>query len=191
MSSQALDETVEFAQKVYFEQVHTVRHDIWDVHTNRARWWVITDPMNLYSQDQFPNMDLALTFNDAEAAVASTELTISLFTTGLIRYVRGVPDCCPSCGSQKLSPQRGIHSSVPDTTYERPVCQKCGGTGTPAVVRPSPPNADPPPSGGECVIMRTPLRMVSRPAGGGPRQVAASPVAATRHPRRGPGNAGH
>ena len=25
------------------------RHDVWDVHTNRDRWWVITNPTNLYS----------------------------------------------------------------------------------------------------------------------------------------------
>lgn len=63
VSGQAPDETVELAQKVYSEQVLTFRHDIWDVHTNVARWWVLTNPMNLYRQDQFPNMDLALTFH--------------------------------------------------------------------------------------------------------------------------------
>src|SRR5580704_13558896 len=36
---------------------------VWDVHTNVDRWWVITNPMNLYSQEQFPNMDLAVTFH--------------------------------------------------------------------------------------------------------------------------------
>lgn len=36
---------------------------MWDVHTNANRWWVITAPLNLYAQDQFPNMDLALTFH--------------------------------------------------------------------------------------------------------------------------------
>src|SRR5262252_3658312 len=63
MASQAMEETVQFAQKVYSEQVHAVLHDIWDVHTDRGRWWVITSPTNLYLQDQFPNMDLALTFH--------------------------------------------------------------------------------------------------------------------------------
>ncbi len=63
MSGQAPDETVEFVQKVYSEQLHSLRHDIWDVHTNLGRWWVITNPTNLYSQVQFPNMDLALTFH--------------------------------------------------------------------------------------------------------------------------------
>lgn len=291
---QSPDEIVELAQKVYSEQVLTMKHDIWDVHTSAARWWVITNPTNLYSQDQFPNMDLALTFHvglciripksedesisdlpfepllacwrtiqeagealihaeevedfqaigmrcrealinfvhvaqeviqlpdaqpklkrsdfrgwneivanailpgsshqdrrgllkssadaawkfanwlthaklahltDAEAAVGSTELTISLFTTALIRHVRGVPDRCLSCGSQRLSPERGIHTSDPDTMYERPVCQKCGWTGRPVIVKSSLPTPDPPPPKGECAIMTTPLRHYPRARG--------------------------
>jgi hypothetical protein len=63
MKSQAQDLTVQFVQKVYAENVLHIRHDVWDVHTDGDRWWVITEPMNLYSQDQFPNMDLALTFH--------------------------------------------------------------------------------------------------------------------------------
>jgi hypothetical protein len=38
-------------------------HVVSDVHTNVDRWWVITNPTNLYSQAQFPNMDLAVTFH--------------------------------------------------------------------------------------------------------------------------------
>ena len=292
MSSQAPEETVQFAQKVYSEQVHAVLHDIWDVHTDRTRWWVITNPTNLYLQDQFPNMDLALTFHvglclriprseqqsltelpieplvacwrileeasealshaeevedfqavgmrcreslitfvhvaqeliqlpddqvkpqrsnvrawseiiantilagsthqerrgllkasaesawqfanwlthakaahfhDAEAAIGSTELTISLLTTALIRYVRGVPDRCPSCGSQRLFPERGLHACDPDTIYERPVCRKCGWTGAPVIVIPSPAQPHRPSPEGECVVMTTPLRNFSRP----------------------------
>jgi hypothetical protein len=291
MSGQAPDETVQLAQKVYSEQLHTVQHDIWDVHTDRGRWWVITNPTFLYSQEQFPNMDLALTFHiglclriprseerspadlalgplvacwrtldeasdalrhaeegedfqavgmrcreslitlghvaqdliqlpegqtrpkrsdfrawsevtantilpgsthqerrgllkssadgawkfanwlthdrgalvsDAEAAISSTELTLSLFTTALIRYVRGVPDRCPSCGSQRLSPERGIHTSDPDMIYERPVCDKCGWTGSPVVVVPAPPPPNRPPPEGDCVVMTTPLRHFPR-----------------------------
>jgi hypothetical protein len=63
MGSQAPDLTVEFAQKIYSENVLDHRHDVWDVHTNVDRWWVITNPTNLYSQAQFPNMDLAVTFH--------------------------------------------------------------------------------------------------------------------------------
>lgn len=291
MQQQAPDETVQLVQKVYSEQIHSIRHEIWDVHTNRTRWWVITNPTNLYSQNQFPNMDLALTFqvglclriptserqsleelhveplvaccrgfeeasealkhaeevedfqaigmrcreslitlvhvaqdliqipesqptpkrsdfrawsgiiadtilvgsnhqerrgllkssadmawrftnwlthareahlSDAEAALSSTELTISLFTTALVRHVRGVPDRCPSCGSQRLSPERGVHSSAPETIYERPVCEKCGWSGTPIIIDPSPPPPDRSPPVGECVVMTTPLRHFPR-----------------------------
>lgn len=63
MRSEAPDLTVTMVQKVYSENVLHVRHDVWDVHTNEDRWWVITEPTNLYAQDQFPNMDLALTFH--------------------------------------------------------------------------------------------------------------------------------
>jgi hypothetical protein len=291
MEDQAPEETVQLAQKVYSERVHSVKHDIWDVHTDQRRWWVVASPTNLYSQDQFPNMDLALTFHiglclriprneeqslaeirvepfiacwrtleeateaqrhaeevedfqavgmrcreslislvhvaqdllelpdgqarpkrsdvrgwseiianaivpgpshqdrrvllkssadnawrfanwltharsahvsDAEAAVASTELALSLFSTALIRHIRGVPDCCPSCGSQRISPLRGAHSSDPMTVYERPVCEKCGWTGTPVVVAPSPAPPDRPPPEGECVVMAKPLRTMRR-----------------------------
>jgi len=50
-------------QKVYSESVINTRHDVWDIHTNKDRWWVITGGTNLYSQEQFPNMDLALNFH--------------------------------------------------------------------------------------------------------------------------------
>jgi hypothetical protein len=61
--SQAPDLTVEFVQKVYTENILGHCHDIWDIHVDRDRWWVITNPSNLYAQEQFPNMDLALTFH--------------------------------------------------------------------------------------------------------------------------------
>lgn len=60
---QTQDLEVTFMQKVYSEAVANTRHDVWDIHTNKDRWWVITGGTNLYSQEQFPNMDLALTFH--------------------------------------------------------------------------------------------------------------------------------
>lgn len=60
---QAPDLQVTFLQKIYSEAVLNTRHDVWDIHTNKDRWWVITGGTNLYSQAQFPNMDLALTFH--------------------------------------------------------------------------------------------------------------------------------
>jgi hypothetical protein len=63
MGSQAPELTVEFLQKVYVENVLSHQHAVWDVHTDVDRWWVITNPTNLYSQAQFPNMDLVVTFH--------------------------------------------------------------------------------------------------------------------------------
>ncbi len=50
MASQAADEKVKLAQKLHTERPGSIFHDVWDVHTNKARWWVITNPTNLYSQ---------------------------------------------------------------------------------------------------------------------------------------------
>jgi hypothetical protein len=97
-------------------------------------------------------------FNDAEAALSSTELTLSLFTTGLIRHIRGVPDRCPSCRSQRLSPEPGFNTKEPEVVFERPVCQKCGWTGSPVIVAASPRSSERFPPDGDCVVMDPPLR---------------------------------
>jgi hypothetical protein len=297
MLSQAPGLEVTFVQKVYSENVLHVRHDVWDVHTNVDRWWVITEPMNLYAQEQFPNMDLALTFHvglclriprserqklselpiepfaesyrylreasdalrqssevadyqtigvrcreallafvtaaqtvipwtspdeppkkadlrawadhicgvalagaeheqrrhlyktlletawkfvnwlthaksshwhDAEAGFATTENAIGLCTTAVIRHIRGVPERCPACGSQHLSPERGYRQDLPDVEWERPVCDKCGWTGAPVAVKNvhavSPERTDRP-AEGDCIIPTIPLRQLRRPSG--------------------------
>jgi hypothetical protein len=61
--SQSPGAEVTFLQKVYSEAIIGHRHDVWDIHASDGRWWVITNPTNLYSQAQFPNMDLAVTFH--------------------------------------------------------------------------------------------------------------------------------
>ncbi|UGV27002.1 hypothetical protein E0H22_15675 [Rhodopseudomonas boonkerdii] len=60
---QSPEATISFLQKVYCETVAGHRHDVWDVHASDGRWWIITNPTNLYSQTQFPNMDYAVTFH--------------------------------------------------------------------------------------------------------------------------------
>ncbi len=60
---EAPDEKVKLAEKVSSERSQGERHDVWNVHTNKTRWWVITNPTNLYSQDEFPSMDYALSFH--------------------------------------------------------------------------------------------------------------------------------
>src|SRR5260370_35962660 len=68
MASQAPDLEITFLQKMHVENVLDHQHHVWDVHCDsdkggKERWWVITNPANLYSQEQFPNMDLAITFH--------------------------------------------------------------------------------------------------------------------------------
>jgi len=60
---EAPDEKVVHLEKVASERVFDRKHDVWDVHTDRARWWVITAPTNLYSQNDFPSLDYILSFH--------------------------------------------------------------------------------------------------------------------------------
>lgn len=38
-------------------------YEMWDVVTDKDRWWVITNPTNLYSQRHFPSLDYTLSFH--------------------------------------------------------------------------------------------------------------------------------
>jgi len=96
--------------------------------------------------------------HDAQAAFASTQLAMSLLTTALICHVRGVPQRCPSCGSQRLSPQRAFDPNEPHGLHERPACQKCDWKGTPVLVALPPPPERPSHPEGECIFMNPPLR---------------------------------
>jgi hypothetical protein len=60
---EAHDETVIHLEKVKSEVVQSKRMDVWDVHTDKSRWWVITNLTNLYPQDHFPSLDYTLTFH--------------------------------------------------------------------------------------------------------------------------------
>jgi hypothetical protein len=48
----------------------------------------------------------------AEAAVTTVEQALGLAASLVIRRVRAVPEACPACGSNRLSSQRGFHSSL-------------------------------------------------------------------------------
>jgi hypothetical protein len=54
---------VNHAERVATETIFGRRHEVWDVHTDKARWWVITQPTNLYSQAAFPSMDYTISFH--------------------------------------------------------------------------------------------------------------------------------
>jgi hypothetical protein len=56
-------EDVLHAEKAASQLVGPARHDIWDVHCAGSRWWVVTNPMNLYDQADFKSRDVVLTFH--------------------------------------------------------------------------------------------------------------------------------
>jgi len=56
-------ETVLHAEQVASERVFGRDYDVWDVHTDKERWWVITSPTNLYSQSLMPSLDYTLSFH--------------------------------------------------------------------------------------------------------------------------------
>ena len=63
MASQARDEKVLHLEKVASERIFDRQHDVWDVHTDKERWWVVTQPTNLYSQALMPSLDYTLSFH--------------------------------------------------------------------------------------------------------------------------------
>lgn len=62
-ASEIEEERVEHAEKIKTERVFGTDYDVWDVHTNLSRWWVITNPTNLYSQVLMPSVDYTLSFH--------------------------------------------------------------------------------------------------------------------------------
>jgi hypothetical protein len=60
---EAKDESVKHVEKVKEEVILGEVYEIWDVTTDKARWWVITNLTNLYSQRHFPSLDYTLSFH--------------------------------------------------------------------------------------------------------------------------------
>ena len=60
---QARDETVLHLERVKTESIGHATYDVWDVVTDKNRWWVITNLTNLYSQNHFPSLDYTLSFH--------------------------------------------------------------------------------------------------------------------------------
>lgn len=56
-------EKVLHTEKIKTEHVLGHDYECWDVHTNNDRYWVVTDPTNLYSHDLFPSLDYTLSFH--------------------------------------------------------------------------------------------------------------------------------
>ncbi len=63
VESQAQDESVQHVEKIKQEIVVGDTYEVWDVTTDKNRWWVITNLTNLYSQKLFPSLDYMLSFH--------------------------------------------------------------------------------------------------------------------------------
>ena len=57
------EEAVLNVERVKTEFVLGSPYEIWDVQTDKERWWVLTNPTNLYSQKHFPSLDYTLSFH--------------------------------------------------------------------------------------------------------------------------------
>jgi hypothetical protein len=63
VESQARDESVQHVERIKREIVLGGTYEVWDVTTDKDRWWVITNLTNLYSQRHFPSLDYTLSFH--------------------------------------------------------------------------------------------------------------------------------
>jgi hypothetical protein len=57
------DDRAGLVQKIGSQRVLGRIHEIYDVHCTSTRWWVITNPTNLYLQSDFPQAEQALMFH--------------------------------------------------------------------------------------------------------------------------------
>lgn len=62
-SQSPADDQAVLVQKLGSRRVMGRLHESYDVHCERSRWWVITEPTNLYSQEAFPQAEQALIFH--------------------------------------------------------------------------------------------------------------------------------
>lgn len=63
VEGQAPDEAIHHVELIKREAVVGEVYEIWDVTTDKDRWWVITNLTNLYSQKHFPSLDYTLSFH--------------------------------------------------------------------------------------------------------------------------------
>jgi hypothetical protein len=57
------DEVVQHVERIKSEHVLGTRYEIWDVTTDKDRYWVIDPATNLYPHSYFPSMDYTLSFH--------------------------------------------------------------------------------------------------------------------------------
>jgi len=62
-SQSPADDKANLVQAVGSQRIVGRRHELYDVHCEKPRWWVITNPTNLYQQSDFPEVEQALIFH--------------------------------------------------------------------------------------------------------------------------------
>lgn len=60
---EAAGEIVQHVERVKREVAVGEIYEVWDVTTDKDRWWVITNLTNLYSQKRFPSLDYTISFH--------------------------------------------------------------------------------------------------------------------------------
>jgi hypothetical protein len=60
---QSPNEKVTYVEKMLSERIFDRKMDAYDVHTDGERYWIITQPTNLYSQRLFPSLDHTISFH--------------------------------------------------------------------------------------------------------------------------------
>jgi hypothetical protein len=63
VENETRDEVVQHLERVKTEYVLNEKLECWDVHTDKNRYWVITNPTNLYDQKHFPSLDYTISFH--------------------------------------------------------------------------------------------------------------------------------
>jgi hypothetical protein len=78
---------VKHLEKLTSEYLLGPQYDVWDAHTNEGRWWVITNPTNLYSQELIKSMDVALSFHVGLMSNEATIWSMALAETQQLRML--------------------------------------------------------------------------------------------------------
>jgi hypothetical protein len=60
---EAPDEAVQHVERVKVEYVMGTPYEVWDVTTDKDRYWVLSNMRNFYSQRHFPSLDYTLSFH--------------------------------------------------------------------------------------------------------------------------------
>src|SRR5690348_10740103 len=88
MAWQCSEEEVVHLEKVGSEALMGRKMGLWDVTTDKGKWWVITNPTNLYSQTLFPSLDYTISFH---VGVTTRMFARDSRFEGNVRHRRALP----------------------------------------------------------------------------------------------------